>query len=140
MKQIMIERRNPLFAVIRDANHEQSMVNEDDIDFRIRGLPHSVVKQADNDRVRELVKKIENHLTDYLVNKIYNRTVYDPFSMNPKKMIQDMGQLWSCLDCSRLIPRRSAKNAFHTGVKASSDAHAGLLKESAANRGVIQQT
>ena len=93
MKQIMIERRNPLFAVIRDANHEQSMVNEDDIDFRIRGLPHSVVKQADNDRVRELVKKIENHLTDYLVNKIYNRTVYDPFSMNPKKMIQDRGNV-----------------------------------------------
>ena len=93
MKQTMIERRNPLFAVIRDANHEQSMVNEDDIDFRIRGLPHSVVKQADNDRVREVVKKIENHLTDYLVNKIYNRTVYDPFSMNPKKMIQDRGNV-----------------------------------------------
>ena len=93
MKQTMIERRNPLFAVIRDANHKQSMVNEDDIDFRIRGLPHSVVKQADNDRIRELVKKIENHLTDYLVNKIYNRTVYDPFSMNPKKMIQDMGNV-----------------------------------------------
>ena len=37
------------------------MLNEVDIHFRIPGLPHSDVKQADNDRVRELVKKIENH-------------------------------------------------------------------------------
>ena len=37
------------------------MLNEVDIDFRIPGLPHSVVKQAENYRVRELVKKIENH-------------------------------------------------------------------------------
>ena len=48
-------------VVCRDANHEQSMLNEADIDFRIPGLPLSVVKQADNYRVRELVKKIENH-------------------------------------------------------------------------------
>ena len=32
-----------------------------DIDFRLSGLPHAVVKQAENFRVRELVKKIESH-------------------------------------------------------------------------------
>ena len=32
-----------------------------DIDFRVSGLPHAVVKQAENLRVRELVKKIESH-------------------------------------------------------------------------------
>ena len=48
-------------VVCRDANHEQSMLNEVDIDFRIPGLPHSVVKQAENSRVREPVKTIENH-------------------------------------------------------------------------------
>ena len=37
------------------------MLNEVDIDFRISGLPHFVVKQAENDGVRELVKQIENH-------------------------------------------------------------------------------
>ena len=35
--------------------------NEVEIDFRVSGLPHAVVKQAENSRVRELVKKIENH-------------------------------------------------------------------------------
>ena len=34
---------------------------EIDIDFRASGLPHAVVKQAENFRVRELVKKIESH-------------------------------------------------------------------------------
>ena len=32
-----------------------------DVDFRVSGLPHVVVKQAENFRVRELVKKIESH-------------------------------------------------------------------------------
>ena len=59
----------------RDANHERSMLNEVDIDFRIPGLPHSVVKQADNYRVRELVKKIENHPhRQYIFKEIYNKT------------------------------------------------------------------
>ena len=34
---------------------------EIDIDFRVSGLPHAVVRQAENFRVRELVKKIESH-------------------------------------------------------------------------------
>ena len=54
------------------------MLNEVDIDFRKPGLPHSVVKHADNYRVRELVKKIENHphrqslQRDLQQNKAYN--------------------------------------------------------------------
>ena len=44
-----------------ESSHEQTMLNEVNMDFRIPGLPHSVVKQAESSRVRELVKKIENH-------------------------------------------------------------------------------
>ena len=44
-----------------ESGHEQTMLNEVNMDFRILGLLHSVVKQAENSRVRELVKKIENH-------------------------------------------------------------------------------
>ena len=56
-----------------ESSHEQTMLNEVNIDFRIPGLPHSVVKQAESSRVRELVKKIENH-PDMLFNSIYNKT------------------------------------------------------------------
>ena len=50
----------------RPVGSEQSMDlftqrEEIDIDFRVSGLPHAVVKQAENFRVRELVKKIESH-------------------------------------------------------------------------------
>ena len=38
-----------------------TQLEETDIDFRVSGLPHAVVKQAENFRVRELVKKIESH-------------------------------------------------------------------------------
>ena len=85
-------------VVCRDASHaqghEESMLNEVNIDFRIPGLPHSVVKQADNSRIRELVKKIENHphrhalQRDLQQNKAYNR-----FSATAKKMIQDVGNV-----------------------------------------------
>ena len=44
-----------------ESGHEQTMLNEVNMDFRILGLPHSVVKQAESSRVRELVEKIENH-------------------------------------------------------------------------------
>ena len=38
-----------------------TQLEERDIDFRVSGLPHAVVKQAENFRVRELVKKIESN-------------------------------------------------------------------------------
>ena len=44
-----------------DSSHEQTMLNEVNMDFRIPGLPHSVVKHAQSTSVRELIHKIENH-------------------------------------------------------------------------------
>ena len=51
---------------VRPVESEQSIGlftqrEEIDIDFRVSGLPHADVKQAENFRVRELVKKIESH-------------------------------------------------------------------------------
>ena len=37
------------------------MLNEVNMDFKIPGLPHSTVKQAQSANVRELIQKIENH-------------------------------------------------------------------------------
>ena len=42
-------------------SHEKIMVNEADMDFRIPGLPHSVVKHAQSTSVREVILKIKNH-------------------------------------------------------------------------------
>ena len=44
-----------------DADHDRTVRPVVDIDFRLSGSPHAVVKQAENSRVREFVKKIESH-------------------------------------------------------------------------------
>ena len=70
------------------------MLNEVDIDFRVSGLPHAVVKQADNYRVRELVKKIENHPhLQSLQRNLQQSNAYNPFSEKSKKIIKDMGNV-----------------------------------------------
>ena len=82
-------------VVCRDANHEsgneQSMLNEVNIDIRILGLPHSVVEQAENSRVLELVNKIENHpYRQSLQRHLQQNKAHNPFSTTSKKMIQDV--------------------------------------------------
>ena len=64
---------------------------EVNIDFRLSGLPHSVVKQAENSRVRELVKKIENHPhRQDLQGDLQQNNAYNPHSERSKKMIEDI--------------------------------------------------
>ena len=61
-----------------------------DIDFRVSGFPHTVVKQAENYSVRELVGKIESHRhrADLQQNNAYN-----PFSEESKVMIRELGNV-----------------------------------------------
>ena len=85
-------------VVGRDASHEpgneQSMLNEVNIDFRIPGLRHSVVKQAQNSRVRQFVKKIENHPHRHALQRdLQQNKAYNPFSTRTKKMIQHVGNV-----------------------------------------------
>ena len=52
-----------------------------DIDFRVSGLPHAVVRQAENFRVRELVKKIESHPHQQALQAdLQQSNAYNPFS------------------------------------------------------------
>ena len=60
----------------------------------VLGLPHAVVKQAENSRVHELVKKIESHPhREALQADLQQNRVYNPFSEKSKKMIRDMGNV-----------------------------------------------
>ena len=64
------------------------------IDFSVSGLPHAVVKQAKNFRVRELVKKIESHPhRQALQAALQQNNVYNPFSDISKAMIREMGNV-----------------------------------------------
>ena len=69
-------------------------LEEIDIDFRVSGLPHAVVKQAENFRVRELVKKIESHAhREALQADLQQNNVYTPFSDDAKAMIREMSNV-----------------------------------------------
>ena len=59
--------------------------------FRVSGLPHAVVKQAENFRVREPVKKIESHPhRQALQADLQQNNAYNPFSEESKAMIRDI--------------------------------------------------
>ena len=57
----IIPKRTERPVADHDDSHESTMVNEADMDFRIPGLPQSVVKYAQSTSVRQLIHKIENH-------------------------------------------------------------------------------
>ena len=100
--------------------------NEVDIDIWVSRLPHEVVKQAENSRFRELVKKIESHPHQQALQADpQQNNAYNPFSEKSKKMIKDMGNV-ALLSYARQFLKCNAKNAFFIGIKASSTALAGI--------------
>ena len=65
-----------------------------DIDFRVSGLPHAVVKQAENFRVRELVKKIESHPhRRALQADLQQNNAHNPFSHDSKVVFRELGNV-----------------------------------------------
>ena len=70
---------------------------EADMDFRIPGLPHSVVKQAQSTSVRQLIQKIENHPNRHALQQDLRQThSFNPFSPESKHMIWDVGNIELC--------------------------------------------
>ena len=139
MKQNTIERGNPLFAVmqITSAQCETRLTSTSEYpDCHILFL-----KQADNYRVRELVKKIENHPhRQSLQRDLQQNKAYNPFSATSKKRIPDMGnvELFELFETDPKTQCKECLSYWSEGIVYCTCGH--LLKESAANRGVIQYT
>ena len=67
---------------------------EHEIDFRVPGLSHAVVKEAEHLRVQELVKRIENHPhREALHADLQQKNIYNPFSNNSIAMIRESGNV-----------------------------------------------
>ena len=78
--------------VVHDENHEPMMVNEADMDFRIPGLPHSIVKHAQSTSVRQLIQKIENHPNRHALQQDLRQSQsFNPISPQSKLMIRVLG-------------------------------------------------
>ena len=118
-----------------------STFNEVDIDFRISGLPHSVVKHAENYRVRELVKKIENHPHRQAFRAdLQQNNAYNSFSEKTKKVVQDMGNV-ELFELCETIPKVQCSECllyWNQGIVYCTCGH--LLKENQSSRSTFQWT
>ena len=67
---------------------------EHQVDFKVPGMSHSVVKEAEQLRVQELVKKIENHPhREALHADLLQNNVYNPFCKDSKEMIRELSNV-----------------------------------------------
>ena len=85
---------------VHGENHEPMMVNEADMDFKIPGLPHSVVEHAQSTSVRQLIQKIVNHPNrQALQQDLRQNQSFNLFSPESKQMIRDVGNIELCELC-----------------------------------------
>ena len=70
---------------------------EADMDFKIPGLPHSIVKHTQSASVRELIQKIENHPNRHALQRdLRQNQSFNPFSPESKQMIHEVGNIELC--------------------------------------------
>ena len=118
-----------------------TQLEEVDIDFRVSGLPHAVVKQAENSRVRELVKKIESHPhRQDLQADLQQSDAYNPLSKKSKKMIHDMGNVELFGFCETIHKVQCSECLLHwnPGIIYCTCGH--LLREHQSSRGILRWT
>ena len=74
-------------------NELNRVINEEDIDFNVPGVPHSTVKQSHGASVRDLIQKIENHPNRHALQQ---SQPFNPFSQESKEMIHEVGNVELC--------------------------------------------
>ena len=73
-------------TMLNTDNEFNRAINEEDIDFKIPGLPHSTVKQLHGASVRELIQKIENHPHRHALQRdLQQSQSFNPFSPESKQ-------------------------------------------------------
>ena len=110
------------------------MLNEVNMDFRIPGLPPSVVKHAQSTSVRDLIQKIENHPDRHALEQdLRQNQANNPFSPESKNIIQDVGniELFELLETDPKTQCKACLSYWSEGIVYCTCGH--LLKETVAN-------
>ena len=114
----VLRKRMEKSIAVHDENHEPMTVQEADMDFRIPGLPHSVVTNAQRTSVRQLIQKIENHPDRHALQKdLQQNQSFNPFSPESKQMIRDVGNIELC-ELLETEPKTQCKVCLSLHVRA----------------------
>ena len=111
------------------------------MDFRIPGLPHSIVKHAQSASVRQLIQKIENHPNRHALQQdLRQNQSLNPFSPESKQMIRDVGniKLFDLLETDTKTQCKACFSYWSEGIVYCTCGH--LWKETVANGGFIEYT
>ena len=112
------------------------------MDFRIPGLPLSVVKHTQSTSVRELIQKIENHPNRHALQQhLRQNQAYNPFSTEFKKMIQDVGniELFKLLETEPKTQCTACLSYWNVGIVYCTCGHF-LQKETEVNRKFVKSS
>ena len=110
--------------------------DEHEIDFRVPGLSHAVVKEAEHLRVQELVKRIENlpH-REALHADLQQNNVNNPLSNNSKAMIRELGDV-ELFELCETIPKVRCSHCllyWNQGIVCCTSGHFLIYSESRRN-------
>ena len=115
---------------------------EEDMDFKIPGLPHSTVKQLQSASVRELIQKIENHPHRHALQRDLQQSLsYNPFSQKSKQMIHEVGNIELCelLDMEPKMQCKVCLSYWDIGIVYCGCGHF-LRKGTEENKKLVQYT
>ena len=115
---------------------------EEDMDFKIPGLPHSTVKQLQSASVRELIQKIENHPNRHALQQdLRQNQSFNPFSQESKEMIHEVGNIELCelLDTEPKTQCKVCLSYWDVGIVCCTCGHF-LRKGTEENKKFVQYT
>ena len=98
--EIALRAAPELHREITTLNTDNELIRdriEEDMDFKIPGLPHSNVKHAQSTSVRELIQKIENHPNRHALQRnLRQNQSFNPFNQESKQMIHEVRNIELC--------------------------------------------
>ena len=99
-RNVAVQDDSEVYHEIKTLNTDNETTRErveEDMDFKIPGLPHSTVKQMQSASVRELIQKIENHPNRHALQRDLRQShSFNPFSPESKQMIHEVGNIELC--------------------------------------------
>ena len=97
VKEQFAPEENRDIASFNTDNEFNRAINEENIDFNIPGLPHSVVKRSHGVNVQNLIQKIENHPhRRALQSDLQQHRQFNLFSKESRDVIKAAGNIELC--------------------------------------------